>query len=401
VLTLVFDLNSVGAEELSLNCSAWNGLSELRTLASSQGDVFAPERIDVAQLDASDALLIVHPVTPLPTSELAKFLRKGGRLAVADDFGTGRDLFAAFGMGLHAPGRDAPRSLRNNPALLIATPLAGHTLADGVDALVTNHPQVIYHPDLTPIFSLSSGHGAIVLSGAVGRGRLVAISDASVFINNMIELPGNRAFASNVLRFLRSSPRTRLYLADSDTHWLSGFRQLTTGNPLARVSAALAQLAKPRLPALAVLAIAVVLATVLLAGAATALPRRSAYARRAYLQNPDVGAGMAGRVQYYARGHRNYMGPLLVLKLELEHRLVEHLDARGQPQRSEILQALHDRGWSEARVRELSDFMLTVDRLQSGALGTETQVPARRFSELVGVGRRILAELDAASTRNP
>jgi hypothetical protein len=394
VLILVFERNFARAEDLSLNRSAWNGLSELRAIASSQGSLFTPDRIDVSQLDASDALLIVHPVTPLPVAELAKFLRRGGRLAVADDFGTGRDLFAAFGMGMHAPSRDSnPRSLRNNPALLIATPLAGHALADGVAALVTNHPQVIYHPELTPIFSLSASRGAIVLSGAVGKGRLIAISDASVFINNMLELPGNRTFATNLLHFLRGGNHTRLYLAASDTSWLSGFRQLTTGNPLARVSAALAQLAKPKLPALAVIAIAVVLATVLLAGAATALPRRSAYARRAYLQTPDCGAGMAGRVHYYGSGTRNYLVPLLVLKLELEHRLVDYLAAHGQPQREEILRALKARGWSEDKTHELADFMSTVDRLQSGSSGAETLVSARRFSELAGVGRRILAEL--------
>jgi hypothetical protein len=384
-----------------LDASAWNGLSELRTIASSEGEVLTPARIDVSQLDAGDALLVIHPVAPLPTAELAKFMRKGGRLAVADDFGTGKALFAAFGMGIHGPARNNPSSLRNNPALLVATPLLGHTLADGVDALVTNHPQVIYHPELTPIFSLAGGHGAIVLSGAVGKGRLVAISDASVFINNMLELPGNRAFAHNLLRFLRGPNRARLHLAASDTQWVSGFRQMTTGNPLARVSAALAQLAKPRLPALAVIALAVVLATVLLAGAATALPRRSAYARRAYLQNPDVSAGMAGRVQYYASATRNYLAPLLVLKLELEHRLVDHVAAHGQPQREALLRALAALGWSEARVHELAEFMLIVDRLQAGSEGTETQVSARRFSELTAMGRRILAELDAASTRNP
>ncbi|HEY2736514.1 MAG TPA: DUF4350 domain-containing protein, partial [Polyangiales bacterium] len=263
MLRLVFIQKTAHAEDLRFSESAWNGLSTLLALAQRDGDVLSPTRIDAAELESDDALLIVHPVAPLPIALLAKFLRRGGRLAVADDFGTGRELFSAFGMGIHAPNRDGRlRSLRDNSALLIATPLLGHTLADGVDALVTNHPQVIYHPELTPIFSLSNGHGAIVLSGAVGKGRLVAISDASVFINNMLELPGNRAFASNLIRFLRGPRRGRLYIAASDTQWASGFRNLTTGNPLARVSAALAQLAKPKLPALAVIALAVVLATV-------------------------------------------------------------------------------------------------------------------------------------------
>jgi hypothetical protein len=396
---LVFYGNLVRAEELNVQRRAWNGLSELLAIARSKGAVLTPAQLDASQLEASDALLIVHPTAPLPIPELAKFLRKGGRLAVADDFGTGRALFAAFGMGVHLPNRASSRSLRDNPQLLIATPLVGHALADGADALVTNHPQVVYHPDLRPVFALSGSRGAIVLSGAVGKGRLVAISDASVLINNMLEFPGNRAFARNLLHFLRASPSTRLYIAGSDTLWMSGFRHLTTGNPLARLAAALAQLARPQLPALAVLALSIVLAAVLLAAAATALPKRSAYARRAYLRTPECVAGMAGRVGYYAGAERSYLGPLLVLKLEVERRLVARLHSQGQPHRDQVLEGLRAAGWSEDQVRELADFMQGVDRLQDASVGTEMRVSGRQFSELVASGRRILVDLDVAPAR--
>jgi hypothetical protein len=397
--TLVFSQSRAEAEDLTVQQRGWNGLSELLDLARKEATVLTPSRIDASQLDASDALLVVHPVAPLPMPQLVKFLRKGGRLAIADDFGSGRALLAAFGTGMHEPGRH-PRTLRNNPQLAIATPLIGHALADGVDALVTNHTQVIYHPDLTPIFALDASAGAIVLSGAVDKGRLVAISDSSVLINNMLELPGNRTFARNLIRFLRGAELRRLYIAGSDTQWLSGIRSLTTGNPLARVSAALTQLAKPRLPALAVLALAVVLAAVLLAAAATALPRRSAYARRAYLVAPEVSAGMAGRVNYYAGRSRNFLAPLLVLKLELEHRLVAHLHASGTLVRDDVLRGLRKLGgFPEERVREVAEFLQSVDRLQDSSLVHEQEVPARRFSELTAMGRRILAELDAAPQR--
>jgi hypothetical protein len=303
-------------------------------------------------------------------------------------------------MGIHAPNRASSRSLRGNPQLLLAAPLSGHALAEGADALVTNHPQVIYHPDLRPVFALSGSRGAVVLSGAVGKGRLVAISDASVLINNMLEYPGNRALARNLIQFLRAERGTRVFLADSHTLWLSGFRQLTTGNPLARVSAALAQLAKPRLPTPAVIALSIVLAGVLLGAAAGALPRRSAYARRAYLRSPECVAGMAGRVSYYAGADRSYLGPLLVLKLELERRLVAYAHVQGQVQRDELLRSLRAAGWSDARVRELAGFMQHVDHLQDGSAGTDSRVSSRQFSELVAIGRRILGEIEAAAGTN-
>ena len=393
VLILVFCRSAVCAEELSVERRAWNGLSELLAIARTQGSVLTPAQLDATQLEATDSLLIVHPTTPLPIAELAKFLRKGGRLAVADDFGTGRSLFAAFGMGMHPPNRASSRSLRGNPELLIATPLAGHALADGVEALVTNHTQIIYHPDLRPVFALSGSRGAVVLSGAVGKGRLVALADASLLINNMLQFPGNRSFARNLLHFLRTSSTTRLYIAGTNTVWLSGFRHLTTGDPIARIAGALEQLAKPQLPAPAVFALSIVLAAVLLVAAATALPKRSAYARRAYLRTPECIAGMAGRVAYYTGSDRSYLAPLLLLKAELERRLVGRVHASEQPQRDEVVQSLRATGWSEEQLRELSDFMQSVDRLQDGSVASDQRVAGRQFSELVAIGRRILAEL--------
>ena len=128
---------------------------------------------------------------------------EGGRLAIADDFGEG---VAARRLPHHAQraGRtDDTRRLRGNRNVLIATPSVRHPLALDVLALVTNHPQVLHHDALEAIFSLSTTRAsAVVLAGAVGQGRLVAIGDSSVLINNMLEFSGNRAFARNLVRYL-------------------------------------------------------------------------------------------------------------------------------------------------------------------------------------------------------
>ncbi|HEX4445477.1 MAG TPA: DUF4350 domain-containing protein, partial [Polyangiaceae bacterium] len=41
----------------------------------------------------------------------------------------------------------------------------------------------------------------LALAGSVGRGHLVAVGDASVFINSMLRYPGNRALALSLLRY--------------------------------------------------------------------------------------------------------------------------------------------------------------------------------------------------------
>jgi hypothetical protein len=384
------------AEDLSHRNRAWNGLSDLFTLARASGPVEAPDRIDVDELLGSDSLLLIHPSGPLPRDEFAKFLRRGGRLAVADDFGSGRELFTMFGMTLSAPPPQAQPELRGNSHLLLATPLLGHPLADGVPALVTNHPEVLRHHALTPVFALLGRQDAIVLSGAVGDGRLVAISDSSLFINNMLEFSGNRAFARNLLRFLRGAGGSRLFIADSETRWLGGLRRLTADHPFAQLSAALARLAKPQLPPNAVLALSIGLAGLLLVTAFTSLPKRSAYARRAYLQNVDCQAGMAGRIEHYAAADRNLLGPLLVLKLEIEHRMATRARLRGSHQRSDVLRALREQGLSQALSDELAALLAQVDRLEAANLAARSgRVGAQQFSELVASGRRILAGLDS------
>jgi hypothetical protein len=401
-LVLVLSQSRVEAEEITADNPGWNGLSELLAIAEQEGDTTRASRVDVSQLSPDDGLLIVHPVHPLPTSELAKFMRNGGRVAVADDFGAGANFLATFGMTLRDAEGEPARALRGNPAWPIAGPVVQHALTDGVSALVTNHPRVLYHETLTPVFELSGGLGAVVLSGAVGGGRLVAIADSSVLINNMLGFEshlgfeGNRTFARDLVRFIRGrSPGARLLIADSATQWEIGTRSLE--KPLAQLSSTLLKVSHPQLPPLAIVVLSGALAGLLLSIAATSLPRRSAYGRRAYLQASECASGMAGRVNHYASGDRSLLSPLLTLKGELEQQAADVLKPSAQLQRTEMLQGLVALGLRADLARELGQFLHAVDRLQDASAVQAKPVSVRHFSELVALGRRILAELDAHS----
>jgi hypothetical protein len=395
-LVLVLSQSRLRAEDVTTANGGWNGLSELLEIAAQDGDTTRPSRIDVSHLSVNDGLLIVHPVQPLPTSELAKFMRSGGRVAVADDFGSGGRFLATFGMTLRDAEGEPQRLLRGNPAWPVASPVVAHALTDGVSALVTNRPRVLYHPTLTPVFELSGDLGAVVLSGAVGGGRLVAIADSSVLINNMLEFEGNRQFARDLVRFIRGrGPSARLVIADSATRWEIGTR--TFEQPLAQLAAALERLSHPPLPPLAIVVLSGALAGLLLSVAATSLPRRSAYGRRAYLQGSECAAGMAGRVNHYASGERSLLSPLLTLKGELEQQAADVLRPPGQLQRVELLNGLVAAGFRRELAQELGQFLQTVDRMQDASTIQAKPVSVRHFSELVALGRRILAELEAHS----
>jgi hypothetical protein len=405
VLVLAFgsSLGIVRAEELSTREPAWNGLSELRALADQTGvAVITPERFDVEQLGPEDALLVVHPVEALPSAELSAFLRSGGRLAIADDFGTGRALLAAFGIGVYPPQPDADtRYLRAQPHLMIATRQSSHPLSRSAAQIVTNRPQVLSHHHLDPIYALRNRHDAIVLTGAVGKGRLVAISDASVLINNMLQFDANRAFARDLLAYLVGAGRGRLFLIGSDTQWKFGLHRFGAEHPLESVKAVLAHVARLRLPASAVSALSAVLALLLLVSVVTALPRRAIYARRKYLEVPQCPAGFAGQVNYYKTEGRNFLPPLLAFKFELESRIIADLGLRGQLSLADVLSALRARGLSERSLHDTRELLVALDTTQSRTHGATPQIPARKFSTLVATGQRILTELDSTSSPSP
>ncbi len=391
------------AEGLSAREPAWNGLTELRRLAEETGAaVLAPERIDVADLNAEDALLVVHPVEPMPSAELSAFLRSGGRLAIADDFGTGRALLRAFGIELLSPARTSETQLlRGQPHLMLAARQNAHPLSRNAQVIVTNHPQVLSHRQLDPIYALRPDRDAIVLSGAVGKGRLVAISDASILINNMLQFDANRAFARDLVTYLAGAGRGRIFVIGSDTEWKFGLSRFGAEHPLDSVKAVLAHVARLRLPATAVTALSAVLALLLLISVVTALPRRSVYARRKYLEVPQCPAGFAGQVNYYKAESRNFLPPLLAFKFELESRIIADLGLRAQLSLTDVLHALRARGVSERSLNDTRELLVALDETQLRTHAASPQISPRKFSALVATGQRILAELDASSRPSP
>lgn len=268
----------------------WNGLRALVSLGGQAGvAIRAPATVEVGSLAPSDALLIVYPTRPLPRADLARFVHAGGRLAIADDYGTGATLLGAFEIGRHAPGTtDASRRLRDNRNLIVAEPRGAHPLTRGVTALMTNHPQVLHHAALAPVATLSGDRGALVLVGAVGAGRLVAIGDASVLINNMLEFPGNRAFAVNLLRYL--SQNGRIVIVAGDTPVTGAFDAARDANPLRAIRAEVDRLARVQLPPEGLRALTALIAAVAFLAAITSVPRRAHWSRTTRLATPVLPA---------------------------------------------------------------------------------------------------------------
>jgi hypothetical protein len=186
----------------------WNGLSNLVALAASEGLTVVPtNELEWSDIGKGDALFILYPKNPIEPAHLMSFLRAGGRLLIADDYGQARDSLSRLNMLRKAEPVHAEKYHENHDGLPIARAVDhSHPLADGVSSLYTNYPayfQVQAGPEI--VFEFGKGE-AVVVAGSVGDGRFVALGDPSILINAMLAFDENVQFAANLLAFLRPPP---------------------------------------------------------------------------------------------------------------------------------------------------------------------------------------------------
>lgn len=193
----------------------WNGLSSLVELLTREGyQVEVKTELDWSKVPATETLFFFYPTrqgeaAPRP-SEVADFLREGGRLLIADDFGDAGETFRILGIERSAALPSGIESYSENPSLPFAEPVPGHPLGAGLDLVLTNHPAV-FSSDLTLALVLGRPPAsaepnarlpAVAVEGGLGEGRILAVSDPSIFINSMLSYPGNERLALNLAQHL-------------------------------------------------------------------------------------------------------------------------------------------------------------------------------------------------------
>lgn len=375
----------------------WNGLSTLQEIATEAGiELLVPNQLQLDELTASDGILIVHPTQPLPRSALSAFMRDGARVALADDFGSGDTLLNAFRIARRVPV-EIPRErlLRGNRALMIATPEGNHPLAADVRALVANHPTSVFHDGLDPVFALDEGRHALVLSGAVGAGRLVTIGDASVFINNMLEFRGNRVFARNLLRYLARGSGGRVVLVAGATPIVTG----ETPGALPTLRNSLDRLARLALPPAAVRTATWALALSLVLAATTALPRPLGAGRSTALKHQETTAGFQGQVRGFANNRDGLLTLMRIYAEEFDQALCRALDVAPAADRREVVAALTRRRADTALLRACEELLDDLQRLRAGGVPAHLSghLGQTRFQTMVETGSKILKQIESKS----
>lgn len=206
--------------------AGWDGGSDLRGEAAAVGAEAEPIR-DVGAYDDADpeqtVAVVLSPDRPYTDAEadrIARFVREGGTLVVADAFGPhGNDLLASVDADARIDGRQLrdERHYYRSPALPVATNVSTHSLVSDVDELTLNHGSAV-RPNGADVLVASSEYAYLDANGnrrldgtetmasypvatveEVGDGRVIVVGDPSVLINAMLERPGNRAFARSLL----------------------------------------------------------------------------------------------------------------------------------------------------------------------------------------------------------
>lgn len=161
-------------------------------------------------------------------ARVRSFLQRGGTLVVAEDYGRpGNRLLADVGARSRVDGtplRDE-REYYRAPSLPVATNVTASNATEGVDQLTLNHGSVVTdvpadanasRSNATVLvrsseFAYLDANGneelddaetmasrPVVVSERVGNGTVYVVSDPSLFINAMLERPGNRRFVRNL-----------------------------------------------------------------------------------------------------------------------------------------------------------------------------------------------------------
>jgi hypothetical protein len=207
---------------------AWDGAGELRSVAASQG-AEATVAINTSAYDEvtpnETVALVLSPELAYEddSAQLRQFVRQGGTLVVAEDFGRrGNGVLEAVGATARFDGRLVrdERRLARGPSLPHATNVSESNattgdLTAGVNRLTLNYATVIEPRTATVLvgtseFSYLDGDRdgevgdeplrsyPVVTVESVGEGRVVAVSDPSLFINAMLDREGNRQFTANL-----------------------------------------------------------------------------------------------------------------------------------------------------------------------------------------------------------
>lgn len=413
----------VRADAFDLNDTTWEGCSDLLQLARNElGDdrVVVLSTLDWEDVKASDGILVLHPENPMDAEESAAFMKAGGRMAILDDFGRGDKLLAHFKIKRRLLPDEPASYLRGKTALPIATPavdtsdgevLGLHPTVADVKQVILNHGTGLRHPNLTPVLEVRVRGEAPVpvavagqIEGDKKKGRLFAMGDPSAFINLMLRYPGNRAFATGLVKYLADGDATeprrgRLFVVVNEFTEQSSFGGVTPlrksiDRKIEALIEAFEELRDKGFPWWLHVVVASLAALLVLWWVLRSLVRlyRSRLPRFARAVPLVAQGGVAGRVAVLSSDVSPPALALLEVRSALTEALAHHFGTSEQLAPAQLVQRLRDEvGLSEDLDREANAVLHTMRNAENAVVaGASAKVSEAEVRRAAGVTERLL-----------
>ncbi|MBU1158528.1 MAG: hypothetical protein KKE24_04235 [Candidatus Thermoplasmatota archaeon] len=239
--------------DFSIYNTSWNGASNI-AVATYQLGRFAPAltveatgtdltiiNSDLFEMDldpTTDVLMILGPTKSFTTAEsglVGAFVKAGGLLVLADDFGTGNGLLVGMGASSRFSGKlMMDLSFDRSPEFSVCFDLKEDPLTANVSRLLMNYPTSISvsgsgttviaessvaswldsDGDRTRDLGEPQGPFPLIVRERMGSGSILLLSDPSILINGMIDQLDNGVFADNLVTDI-CSLRLAVYFDES------------------------------------------------------------------------------------------------------------------------------------------------------------------------------------------
>ncbi len=256
----------VNDSEYSIYNPGWDGCSDLAVKTREMGN-FAPnielvegKRTEVVQRDLYEyeiepqdtGLMIIGPEQEFSGESIDfvdDFLQEGGRMVLADDFGSGNTLLD--GLDTDSSFHSTPLldlSFEGKPEFGVAYNTSEHDMTDGVSQVMLNSPTAVEKDANATTLMRSSeaswldedGDGIkdadeefseypLITVEEYGEGELILVSDPGIFINSMQERKDNRILSENILEYL-SEERSDIIFDESHRDMSFLYRIIYTGD---------------------------------------------------------------------------------------------------------------------------------------------------------------------------
>lgn len=203
--------------------SEWNGCSRIANTARNVTMLYTYNK---PLANPKSLLAIIGPSTDFSrdqSSKIADFLKAGGSVLLADDFGTGNGLLEALNVSASFSGKPLADlySYSRAPSFPLITVFSATPATINVTAIVLNHPSYINIENSSVVTKIGSsspfsfidsgGDGRplpnetidsypVIASTIIGRGVLILVADPSMFINDMTGLYDNLRMFRNILK---------------------------------------------------------------------------------------------------------------------------------------------------------------------------------------------------------